>query len=130
MQDAERYQKYLCSRKWNEKKQAVHRRAGGMCERCHMREIDHVHHLTYIRKYDERLDDLLGNCAGCHEYEHALRDVDPAWHLNEGYVPLGEEMLPCVKCNSAVKEGLARNNKGEWMCQQCAFAANLERASA
>jgi hypothetical protein len=39
--------------------------------------MDHVHHLTYERKYHERLDDLQAICQSCHEYIHAKRDRDP-----------------------------------------------------
>lgn len=56
---------------------AVHGRAGGMCERCRGNPIDAVHHLTYIRKYNELLEDLQGICSGCHDFIHGKSDVDP-----------------------------------------------------
>jgi hypothetical protein len=37
-----------------------------------------VHHLTYARKYAEKLDDLAGWCNACHEFTHGKTDVDPA----------------------------------------------------
>jgi hypothetical protein len=36
-----------------------------------------VHHLTYARKYRERLDDLAGWCNQCHEFTHGKTDFDP-----------------------------------------------------
>jgi hypothetical protein len=36
-----------------------------------------VHHLTYARKYKERLEDLAGWCNACHEFTHGKTDVDP-----------------------------------------------------
>ena len=75
--EKERYQRYLCSREWAVLKEAVHRRCGGICERCNHSPVDHVHHLTYARKYNERLEDLAGWCEGCHEFTHGKRDRDP-----------------------------------------------------
>lgn len=77
MTEQERYQRYLASREWAVLKRAVHERAGGKCERCRFHPINQVHHLTYIRKYAERLDDLQGLCVGCHEFIHAKTDQDP-----------------------------------------------------
>lgn len=75
--EREKYAAYLCSREWSVLKEAVHARAYGLCERCFTRNIDAVHHLTYARKYCERLDDLQGLCNGCHEFTHGKRDDDP-----------------------------------------------------
>ncbi len=77
MNSQEQYQRYLATREWAEKKEAVRERAGGICERCRNNSIDQVHHLTYIRKYHERLEDLQGLCRGCHEFTHAKSDIDP-----------------------------------------------------
>lgn len=75
--ERERYAAYLCSREWSVKKRAIHERAGGVCERCKRNPIDAVHHKTYARKYDERLEDLEANCNGCHEFTHGKSDIDP-----------------------------------------------------
>lgn len=74
----EKYGLYLCSREWAELKRAVHERAGGKCERCRRNPIDAVHHLTYDRKYAERLEDLQANCDGCHAFTHGKSDIDPS----------------------------------------------------
>lgn len=73
----EKYSAYLCSREWSVLKESVHDRANGLCERCLTRQIEAVHHLTYARKYRERLDDLQGLCGGCHSFVHGKSDVDP-----------------------------------------------------
>lgn len=44
-------------------------RADNRCEQCG-RPASHVHHLTYIRKFNERLDDLKALCEECHEGIH------------------------------------------------------------
>ena len=75
--DREKYQSYLCSREWSVLKEAVHERAKGICERCTLFPIAAVHHLTYERKYCERLEDLAGWCEHCHDFTHGKSDFDP-----------------------------------------------------
>lgn len=76
----EKYNAYLASREWSVRKRAVHERAAGRCERCKNGRVNHVHHLTYIRKYQELLTDLLGVCEPCHSFIHGHSDHDPALH--------------------------------------------------
>ncbi len=76
--DREKYAAYLCSREWAVKREAVRKRSGGKCERCHVLPMDHVHHLTYERKYQEELEDLQASCKACHEFTHGKSDFDPA----------------------------------------------------
>lgn len=74
----EKYGLYLCSREWCELREAVRARSGGICERCKRNPMDAAHHLTYVRKYAERLEDLQAICNGCHEFTHGKSDDDPA----------------------------------------------------
>jgi hypothetical protein len=91
----EKYAAYLCSREWSVIKNKVHDRAGKTCERCRSNEIDAVHHLTYARKYCERLDDLIGMCNGCHAYVHAKSDIDPATTVALScYTQAGDLVMP------------------------------------
>jgi hypothetical protein len=83
MTERERYQRYLTSREWAEKRWAVMARSGGRCERCRINQADAVHHLTYIRKYQEQLDDLQAICEPCHEFTHGKSDHDPLAWLND-----------------------------------------------
>jgi hypothetical protein len=71
------YQTYLASREWALKREAVRERSGGRCERCWTRSMDAVHHKTYERIGDERLDDLQAICDPCHEFLSGKSDVDP-----------------------------------------------------
>lgn len=73
----EAYGKYLMSREWALKRNAVIVRAHGMCERCGQFEASQIHHLTYIRLYRECLSDLQGLCPGCHQFLHAKSHYDP-----------------------------------------------------
>jgi hypothetical protein len=75
---ADEYQSYLASRKWGLLREAVHERSRGTCERCHKNLGQAVHHLTYERKYQERLEDLIHICNACHDYTHGRSHYDPA----------------------------------------------------
>ncbi len=74
MSEKEKYARYLCSPEWWAKRNAVMERAGGFCEKCSQR-ASHVHHLTYIRKYNENLDDLQALCESCHDGIHKAKVV-------------------------------------------------------
>lgn len=76
MGDSE-YQRYLASREWGLKKNAVRARAGGSCERCHYPEIAATHHLTYERVGREELEDLQALCGPCHAFVGGFSDFDP-----------------------------------------------------
>lgn len=104
--DKERYHRYLCSREWGLLRQAVRERCGGWCERCKAAPMSHVHHVTYIRKYNERPDDLRGYCEPCHEYTHGLRDEDPMLRL-----PV---KLFGLKVESVYLAGRISNGNGSW----------------
>jgi uracil-DNA glycosylase family 4 len=73
----EKYQAYLCSPEWGARRAAVERRSKGMCERGCGNRADAVHHLTYIRKFDEPIEDLIHLCQACHDFQHGRRDRDP-----------------------------------------------------
>lgn len=70
-------QAYYCSHDWGLKKNAVKERSLGICERCKRNRAENVHHKTYERLYQERLDDLWHLCRGCHEYVHGNSNYDP-----------------------------------------------------
>lgn len=75
--DREKYKAYLCSREWALLRNAVRARCGGKCERCKLNQMECVHHLTYARKYQERIEDLAGWCNACHEFTHGKTNYDP-----------------------------------------------------
>lgn len=77
MNESERYQQYLCSPEWGRLRAAVMYRSGGVCERCKLGRSVQVHHLTYIRKYAELLEDLQAVCAECHKFIHGRSSCDP-----------------------------------------------------
>ncbi len=82
-----KYRKYLASREWALKREAVRERSCGSCERCRVGDHDSTHHLTYEHIYDEPLDDLIGICIECHEYLSGKRKLDPiaVHHCGRGW---------------------------------------------
>lgn len=66
----DRYSQYLLSPRWREKRERVMRRANGICEGCGVAPAAQVHHLTYVRIYEEMLFDLVAICVPCHESVH------------------------------------------------------------
>ncbi len=66
----EKYQEYLRSPEWREKRSRVMRRASYLCEMCGERRATEVHHLTYDRIFREELDDLKAICRECHKTIH------------------------------------------------------------
>lgn len=103
---SEKYQAYLCSREWAVKKEAVRDRAHGVCERCNALPMDHCHHTTYARKYNEPLEDLQALCKPCHDFTHGKSEHDPkeshavlAWlrHLKtHGMQPMPMDLMTDV----------------------------------
>jgi len=66
------YALYLRSPEWQHKRQLVLNRDGRKCQVCESREKLEVHHLTYARKYNESLYDLVTLCETCHEIAHLI----------------------------------------------------------
>ena len=65
----DKYQKYLQSDAWQEKRATILKMSGYRCRRCGARATE-VHHETYKRIYKERLSDLTALCRSCHEKAH------------------------------------------------------------
>jgi hypothetical protein len=68
-------------------------RARNICERCCLRPVKEVHHLTYANLGHEPLHELLGLCAECHAWisdtygaKRPATDPAPAWAASYGAV--------------------------------------------
>lgn len=71
----ERYDAYIVSDVWREKRGPALERAEHRCQVCNAdRHLD-VHHRTYERLGDERPGDLTVLCRSCHELFHEHRKV-------------------------------------------------------
>ena len=65
-----KYLEYLDSEKWKLKRQLVFDRDNFKCQICKDNVSDEVHHLTYERLFQEKLEDLLSICTDCHRTLH------------------------------------------------------------
>ncbi len=74
-----RYDNYLESPEWKQRRNLVMLRAQGICEGCRLAQAIDVHHLTYADAGEEFLFQLVALCRKCHD----------RWHKPEppGYVP-------------------------------------------
>lgn len=60
---------YLKSEDWKAKRDSIIERDLGVCRSCGDKAKD-VHHITYIRVYKERKNDLISLCRICHTETH------------------------------------------------------------
>ncbi len=109
------YYTYLASREWALKKEAIRERSRGICERCHQAKHEQTHHLTYERLGNERLEDLLGLCKGCHEYLSAKSANDPVQQAERLKEPPDQELIEYFRSKAATvglhKESLDHFNE-------------------
>lgn len=68
--DYKKYEAYLLSPEWKRRRELVLKRANYMCEGCGIKTAVQVHHLTYVRLYNEMLFDLVAVCLDCHKRIH------------------------------------------------------------
>lgn len=71
----DRYNQYLLSDEWKSKREIVIKRCGGICQGCGINKVEHIHHLTYERLFDEMLFDLVGVCRSCHQKIHPEKAI-------------------------------------------------------
>ncbi len=74
------YVAYLRSEKWARKRAKALTLAGNRCVLCNSSVGLNVHHRTYQRIGNERLDDLIVLCRACHERHHAIFDEGDLMH--------------------------------------------------
>lgn len=60
------YLEYIKSDKWKAKAKSRLQKDGYKCRTCHSKKRLEVHHATYERFKNERLDDLITLCHDCH----------------------------------------------------------------
>jgi 5-methylcytosine-specific restriction endonuclease McrA len=64
------YSWYLGSAFWRERREYILKRANHTCEKCGKWPATEVHHLTYLRVFNEFPSDLLALCRQCHAEIH------------------------------------------------------------
>lgn len=65
-----KYQLYLTSPEWRDKRVLALQRDNNICQDCKMKSADEVHHLTYDNLFNEPLEDLKSLCGQCHKAAH------------------------------------------------------------
>jgi 5-methylcytosine-specific restriction endonuclease McrA len=82
------YRNYINSSAWKKLCKKVLERTEGRCQRCGLRPVRiEIHHLTYERFQNERLEDLEALCTVCHEAADREREEDNRRRFEEA----GEE---------------------------------------
>ncbi len=86
------YKDYINSPEWKELKAKVIKLRGCQCEICGNTQNLQLHHKTYVRLYNELLEDLQLVCGGCHT------------NIHEGYKgivdPMTKRYLDFIKSSS------------------------------
>src|SRR5262249_11885573 len=70
------YSWYRGSAFWRERREHILKRANYTCEKCGKRPATEVHHLTYIRIYQELPSDLVALCKPCHGEFHGRQPAN------------------------------------------------------
>jgi len=66
---------YLRSQAWKQRRAEAIRASGGCCDECGTPHVEEVHHVTYARLGNERLEDLASVCVRCHRLAHTAIDA-------------------------------------------------------
>ena len=69
------YGAYLQTPEWKRRRDLVFQRANGICEGCRSVPASFVHHLTYGRRGNELLFDLVAVCGPCHQIAHPDKEI-------------------------------------------------------
>lgn len=71
------YRAHLKSAKWKKLRKAKLDEAHGQCQKCGAGQgRREVHHKSYERLGDERLEDLIVLCPDCHAFEDKIRAIE------------------------------------------------------
>ena len=107
-----RYLQHLKSEEWRVRRQLVLRRARNLCEKCGKRRARQVHHLTYERLGDEKLEDLEAVCAPCHHSYHPDK-----WELKPR--PIYAWEFECLLCPSTEADLYLSGSYKMFICFGC-----------
>lgn len=72
MRDKTKYNAYINSPEWREKRRKVLDFRGCKCQRCLSEENLQIHHWTYRNLYKEKIADLFVLCYSCHVALHTM----------------------------------------------------------
>ncbi len=77
------YGEYLNSIDWKAKCTRVIQQRGKRCEVCNSSYRIEVHHLTYARIFNERLEDLQVLCFQCHRKAHPEKKPSMSFEIEK-----------------------------------------------
>lgn len=81
-----KYEAYIQSKRWEQRKTAYYRLHAKECWRCGVTVKIHLHHHTYIRLGQEWDDDLVPLCESCHDRVHAIHKTERRLSLTEATI--------------------------------------------
>lgn len=89
------YQHYLTTVHWEKTRARKVAQVNYKCEKCSRTSGLEVHHLTYARLGEERLEDLQVLCPVCHRKAHEIEPTARDWQ--RGRLAFGHETLEAHK---------------------------------
>lgn len=69
------YENHLNSQKWKDFRETAFEFYGRSCMECGKTQSLHIHHKHYRTLFNERLEDVMVLCKGCHEEKHGRKFV-------------------------------------------------------
>ncbi len=85
MNEREKFQKYIKSKKWNILRRKVLNRDNYTCQFCNSKKDLIVHHITYNNLFNETLNDLITICYKCHIKVHRKGDINTPEFVRVNY---------------------------------------------
>ena len=78
------YAEYLATPEWARLRAKALRRAKGRCQHCHDKAASQVHHTRYPPDLrDDRLNNLVPVCGGCHMKAHGIPESVPSTQVDD-----------------------------------------------
>lgn len=69
------YLAYIDSLEWGKKREEAFLFHGRYCNSCGKKDHLHIHHLTYVNLFNEKMEDLMVLCEWCHKGLHRSKKV-------------------------------------------------------
>jgi len=113
MKDKTKYNAYIASPEWQEKRKEVFRSKWYKCEACWISESLHIHHWTYRRLYKEKISDLFVLCWYCHMSLHEKYGTIDLLRATKAFIKW-EELIPRKK-----------KSKARWKARKVKTIANI-----
>lgn len=90
MRDKTKYNAYIASPEWQEKRKEVFEHKWCACEACGSTKYLHIHHGTYRRLYNEKIEDLFVLCGKCHTELHEKYGTKDLFRATKAFIKWAE----------------------------------------